>query len=353
MLTDAQRKEVRYLLDLSSDLQIGRVLTSAVVREVFARFEGTAMSVEELARSSEDPEAVARWTRLLASADLLKGEDGRYRLSDLAERYLTSRGLLDVRPMLRLHHRIYDAWGGFEDALLGGRTDALDTRAGGGAGATNVPASDDAFSDALFAEAMEVRAALAAEAVARELEPLLRDARFLDLGAGSGGFGRAFVRTAGASEGVLIELPGAVEVARRFVRADEMRGRLEVRAADLRDEEEFGSGFDLVFASALLRLFGPETNRRIVQRSYRALRPGGRLVIFDYFPEEEPWPVDAALFHLSMWLFTEEGAIYPERRHRSWLREAGFDRIEREDFAEDGTLLLARRPAGPGRTGAL
>lgn len=330
MLSEGEKRDVRYLLELSTDLEAGRAFTTAVDLGLFERLDGEGRTPREIARPGERWEAIARLLRFLAATDLLEGESGTYRRTRMAEDYLARGGVLDVRPMLRLHHRIYEVWGAFGRAVRGG-----DGR--GRIGET--------FFDAPFAEAMEVRAALTAEPVTRELASLLEDARFLDLGAGSGGFGRAFVEIGGARGGVCTELPEAAEVTRRYVRRDGLSSRIEVREADLRTAQNFGSGFDLVFASALLRLFGPEAARRVVERSFRALRPGGRLVIFDYFPpEDDPWPVGAALFHLTMWLVTEEGGIYPETRYRAWLREAGFGAIEREDFAEEGTLLLARRP---------
>ena len=333
-LSEDQREEVREILELSSQLQVGRALTTAVEREVFDRFGEQPRSAADIAAAGSDEEneeATARLLRLLAATGLIQRTGGGYRAAPACERYLQSGAMIDLRPMLRVHHRLYDRWGAFGEVLRRGRS----------AEASN----GSPFFDQLFAEAMEVRAALTAEGVAEELEPVLEGGRFLDLGAGSGGFGRTFIERAGASSGVLTELPAAAEVARRHVEADGMTDVLEVHPMDLRRETDYGSDFDLVFASALLRLFGPSTNRRIIRSAYRALRPGGRLVVFDYFPGEvDPWPTGAAVFHLSMYLVTEEGGIYTEDRYREWMAEAGFENVRRVDFAEEAALMQGRRP---------
>lgn len=333
-LSEDQREEVREILELSSQLQVGRALTTAVELGYFDRFGEGPRSAREIAAAGsdqEDREATTRLLRLLAATGLIERTEGGYRSAPACERYLQAGGVLDLRPMLRVHHRLYDRWAGFGEVLRTGRS------AGGSVGTS--------FFDRLFAEAMEVRAALTADGVVAELKPVLEGGRFLDLGAGSGGFGRAFIERAGAESGVLTELPAGAEVARSYVAADGMTDVLEVRPMDLRTATEYGSNFDLVFASALLRLFGPDTNRRIMRSAYRALRPGGRLVVFDYFPgEADPWPTGAAVFHLSMYLVTEEGAIYTEDRYRRWMEEAGFEKVRRIDFAEEAALMQGRRP---------
>lgn len=79
----------------------------------------------------------------------------------------------------------------------------------------------------------------------------------------------------------------------------------------------------------------------LFRRCRRALAPGGRIVIRDFILEpDKTAPKSAALFALNMLVNTRAGSTYNEAEYRSWLREAGFDGIQR--IQPD--LIVARRP---------
>ena len=46
--------------------------------------------------------------------------------------------------------------------------------------------------------------------------------------------------------------------------------------------DELGRGYDLALLSAICHMFGPEENRELFGRCYRALAPGGRLLMRDF-----------------------------------------------------------------------
>ncbi|MCS7001738.1 MAG: methyltransferase domain-containing protein [Dehalococcoidia bacterium] len=79
----------------------------------------------------------------------------------------------------------------------------------------------------------------------------------------------------------------------------------------------------------------------LLRRTFRALAPGGRVVIRDFILEpDKTAPRWAVLFALNMLVATRGGATYTEAEYSAWLEEAGFVSIERPQ----ADLILARRP---------
>jgi hypothetical protein len=91
-------------------------------------------------------------------------------------------------------------------------------------------------------------------------------------------------------------------------------------------------------------MLGPEGNLDLFRRAWRALAPGGRIVVQDFLLEPDktapPW---AALFSLNMLVGTEQGASYSEPEYDQWLREAGFTQVRRVRLPEPAGLMVGVR----------
>lgn len=98
----------------------------------------------------------------------------------------------------------------------------------------------------------------------------------------------------------------------------------------------------------LCHLFDADANRRLFVWLFDALRPGGTVAILDAVPNERldgPRPI--VLYALGLVLRTMRGQVYPFSTYTSWLREVGYEGIERIDLAlaPPISLVRARRPA--------
>jgi len=66
----------------------------------------------------------------------------------------------------------------------------------------------------------------------------------------------------------------------------------------------------------------------LFQKVFRALIPGGRIVIRDHVMEpDRTEPKDGAIFAVNMLVNTEGGSTYTYDEIRSWLEEAGFANV--------------------------
>ncbi|MCX7602594.1 MAG: methyltransferase, partial [Bryobacteraceae bacterium] len=126
------------------------------------------------------------------------------------------------------------------------------------------------------------------------------------------------------------DLEPVIRIAERHIRAEGLQGRIVTRAGDL-TRDEFGSGYDLILLSAICHMLGPEENLGLFRRCFRALAPGGRLLIRDFILEPDRIsPPHAALFAVNMLIGTRSGSTYTEEEYASWLKEAGFAAVRRE-----------------------
>ncbi len=101
--------------------------------------------------------------------------------------------------------------------------------------------------------------------------------------------------------------------------------RFGFRAADYLRDELGREEFDLVLISNVTRVESEAVNRLLVAKAWRALRPGGRLVIHDYvIGPDRTGPKFSALLNVHLLVFTGKGKAYTSREYRGWLKHAGF-----------------------------
>jgi SAM-dependent methyltransferase len=117
-----------------------------------------------------------------------------------------------------------------------------------------------------------------------------------------------------------------------------------VKAGDLR-KDDLGSGFDLVFLSAICHMLDGGENASLLGRCFSALAPGGRIVIQEFvLDDDKTGPRSAALFSLNMLVGTAGGASYSEAEYAGWLSGAGFREIRRPRVPGPTGLIVAARP---------
>jgi SAM-dependent methyltransferase len=153
----------------------------------------------------------------------------------------------------------------------------------------------------------------------------------------------AFARARRGITAVVFDLPDVVPLTRGYIQAEGLSAEVETTAGDyLRDP--IGTGYDLVFMSAVIHSNSPDENRLLFRKAAEALVPGGRLVVVDFLMEEDrSGPPQAALFALNMLVGTPAGDTYTESEVRSWMAEAGFRDMRRIDSATGTNLVIGTK----------
>lgn len=287
---------------------------------VLTRLAAGPIDPSTLARECSIGERGARLlVAALAGLGLLdRAADGRYRATNLDPERLAS---------------LREPWDGLAEAIRNDRP--------------AVSVDDPGVAEELYPNAVGFLAELFAPAAARAAEQLAGSGlRILDVGAGAAPWSLAIAARDRACRVTAVDLPGVIPATRRAVAAAGLDARFEMRAGDVFKIDLGRDGYDLAIAGNICHLFDEATNRRLVDRLYAALRPGGRLAIMDAVPDERlEGPRAVVLYALGLLLRTSAGRVYPFSTHVEWLRSAGFEAIERSEIsaAPPVTLITATR----------
>jgi ubiquinone/menaquinone biosynthesis C-methylase UbiE len=157
--------------------------------------------------------------------------------------------------------------------------------------------------------------------------------KVLDIAAGHGAFGIALAKANPRAEIVALDWPNVLVVAEENAAkagvADRLR-KLPGSALEL----DYGSDYDLVLVPNLLHHFDPAGCENVLSRAHAALRPGGRVVIVEFVPNDDRVsPPEPASFALVMLVETPRGDAYTFAELAAMAKRAGFAKSECHDLA--------------------
>jgi SAM-dependent methyltransferase len=279
--------------------------------------------------------ADSRGTEVLLNAlvalGVLTKQQGAFANTPVAKRFFAAGSPDDARAALRHNLSLWATWSTLTQCVRAGHTIRV--------GETRDRGDDRTES---FIAAMHRNAALRAPLVVRAVGAEGVN-RLLDVGGGSGAYSIAFARANPALQAEVFDLPPVVPIAERHIAEAGLGDRVRTRTGDLR-MDDFGSGYDLVLLSAICHMLGPDENRDLLRRVFRALAPRGRVVIQDHIMNEEKTaPRSGALFAINMLVGTQRGSTYSQQEYAAWLDEAGFAQVRRISLSGPNDLMVGQR----------
>jgi len=161
---------------------------------------------------------------------------------------------------------------------------------------------------------------------AAELAPLdpASETRILDVSASHGAYGIAFARKNPRAHLVALDWEAVLAVTEENARSAGLANRFSKIAGDA-FTAELGANYDVVLVPNFLHHFNAEDCTRFLRRVHAALRPGGRVVIIEFVPNEDRvTPPPAASFAFVMLGTTPEGDAYTFSEYHVMLFNAGF-----------------------------
>jgi cyclopropane fatty-acyl-phospholipid synthase-like methyltransferase len=320
------------LRDAITAYRLPRVLIAAIELNLFTAIGTDSWTIPDLARELKVSErGLGILCRNLAMAGLLKKQSQIYRNSWLGATALNAKHPAYRGDYLRLITSHWADWGRLLESVK-----------------TGLPLDHDEPDEPdyrrRFTWAMHHRTLETAPKVAAQID--LRGAQtLLDLGGGPGTYAMAFLAKNPTLRATVCDRPAALDVAKDIASTHKACARLSYLPLDVMVEDIPGA-YDVIWYSNVLHIYSPQDNQGLFRRALAALNPGGRLLIQDAFlhDKEGLFPEEANLFAVSMLLFTEKGNTYSAAETKSWLTEAGFERIKvlkmkkgTEDW-EDGIL---------------
>lgn len=169
----------------------------------------------------------------------------------------------------------------------------------------------------------------------------------LDVGGGTGTNSISFAQRWPHLRATILELPNVAKMANDHIAEVGLSERVRAVGTDIMQDEFPTSSHDCVVFSRFLEIWSPEQVRTLLAKAYRALEPGGHLVIVACAEkDDETGPAHAAF--MAAYLHTiasPEGRIYTPREFEQWYTEAGFEPMDRQYPGRFDVILRARKPA--------
>ncbi|PWU06832.1 MAG: methyltransferase [Terriglobia bacterium] len=312
------------------------ILAAAVEHRIFDSLESGPKSAEEIAAATGTSlRGVRPILNALAGLQFLSkpGRD-RYALAPESAVFLLRGKPGYLGEMLQHQQALISDWLDLPEVVKTGRP------AGDGTTGESGAAFFEELVSALFPMNFP-----AAQALGKALNVGIAPFRVLDVAAGSGVWGIGVAQQSPAVTVTAVDWPNVLEVTRRFAQQFGLAGRFSYTPGNM-NEVAFGQSFDLVILGHILHSGGERDNRKLLEKSFQALVPGGRIAIPEFLVNEEgTGPMMPLFFAINMLVHTDAGDAYSFEQIAKWLRETGFADSSRIEPGGPSSIVVATKPA--------
>ncbi|MFO7967455.1 MAG: methyltransferase [Archaeoglobaceae archaeon] len=307
--------------------QESRIILTAVELDIFSALGKERRSSTEVAKSlGTDERATNRLMNALTTMGILRKIEGMFFNTEATARYLDKESPDYMAGLLHIA-ALWKSWSKLTQVV----------KKGG-------PAERERDEKDLkgFISAMHERAQNVAPNIVGMLD-LSGVNTVLDVGGGSGAFSMAFVSSKHDIKATVFDLPDVIPLTKEYVQGEGLSDRIDVMPGDY-NVDDFGSGYDLVFLSAIIHINSPEKNQGLIKKCADSLTPGGQLVVQDFIMDEtRTTPSFGAIFALNMLVNTQSGDTYTESEVKDWMKNAGLKNVERKDTGTVTSLIIGRK----------
>ncbi len=292
---------------------MARTVMAATKLGVFEALAGGPRAAAEVARTcGTHPEATQKLLDTLASLGYLRKKDERYALPGFVRKWLLKDSPTSLRDIVLLRYVDWEWLSHMEEFITTGRP--LDIHGS--------MAADDW---AAYQRGMRALASVGVGETVRRT-PIPAGARaMLDIGGSHGYYSVAFCRKYPQLRATIFDLPEAVEHAAPILAREGMGDRVTHHAGNALTDDLGSQQYDLVFMAQLVHHFDDATNRMLMQKIARALRPGGMVVVQQGMRFASPSEGGAFIWLLNLYFsLTSDAGTWSYDEIASWQRDAGL-----------------------------
>ena len=176
-----------------------------------------------------------------------------------------------------------------------------------------------------YQRGMRAMAGTAAWEVGRRTPVPKRAQDMLDIGGAHGYYSVTLCRRHPGLRSVILDLPESINEAQHLLAKEQMGGRVVHQPGNVLTDDLGEAQWDIVLIASLVHHFDEETNRALMRRIARALRPGGVLVVQEFMRNQRPHAGDhlGALLDL-FFAATSESGTWSVKEITDWQRAAGL-----------------------------
>ena len=261
---------------------------------------------------STSPAATTKMLNTLVHLGYLQLARSYYSLTALARKWVLQDSAQSVYDKMLFQFTEWDMVAGYEDYVRSGQPFRMHE-------------TFEAEQWAAYQRGMRAMAGTAAWEVARRTPVPKRAKDMLDIGGAHGYYSVALCRRHTGLRSVILDLPEAINEAQHILAKEQMGGRVVHQPGNVLTNDLGEAQWDVVLIASLVHHFDEETNRTLMQRIARALRPGGVLVVQEFMRKQRPQVGDhlGALLDL-FFAATSESGTWSVEEIAEWQRVAGL-----------------------------
>ena len=301
------------ILQMAQGFMESRILLTAAELNLFTLLSKAPLSAKEIGdKINGDSKALATLLDAVAATGLLSKKDNTYFCERDTAKYLTDDSPTTVLPMVLHASSLWTRWAQLTN-VVEGKPSLME----------HMDFSRHGKELEAFIGAMHSIGEPMARQIVADIDP--GDARsLLDVGGGSGTYTIAFLRAVPELQATIFDMPSVIEMARVRLESAGLAARARFIEGNFYNDDLPG-GHDLVLLSAIIHSNSSEQNLDLYRKIFRALNPGGRLLIRDHVMDaDRVHPRDGAIFAINMLVGTSGGGTYTYDEIASELTEAGF-----------------------------
>ena len=167
--------------------------------------------------------------------------------------------------------------------------------------------------------------------------------RILDIAAGHGIFGIVLAQGNAHTKVVAVDWAGVLKVATENAAKMGVAGRHTALAGDA-FTVDWGTGYDIALVTNFLHHFDTPTCTTLLKKVAAALKPGGRVVVLEFVPNDDRvTPPMAASFAMQMLGGTPFGDAYTLSELTAMIKAAGFTTVASHPLQGPETLVVGTK----------
>ncbi len=273
--------------------------------------------------------------KLLDRLDLLDGatyKQPTYALNETSGSYLLKESELFMGQYLKQHDELGKMWRNLRETIKTGKP--------------LMEVNQDKKAAEIFPHLAEsiipLNYAIAVDAVKVVKDKLGKGPyKVLDIAAGSAVWSIPFAQSSAGTEVTALDFAPVLDVTRRITQKFEVASQYKYLSGNWRELPLAADSFDVIILGHILHSEGLELSKQLLQYCEAALRPGGMLVIAEFFTnKQKSGPLYPLMFGLNMYLATTDGCVFSVDELTTLCTNAGFNQVIKHSSARYVTPLL-------------